>query len=168
MPFIPMRLPSIVAISLCALLFGCGADTPPEASTNPSAPATPGPGIAKHGGSVVRVGPHPVEVVTHASGQVYAYVEADIPVPQDGEMKVEVPVRGGRRPIDLRWSAARHRYEGRVLRETIIPGPVHVTYVIHGLTLVAVIPVCIIAPAIAVSVHVDHHHHGKHKHKWRH
>lgn len=174
-----MRITQPVFLVLPIFLIACGDETPPETVTETpqTVPAVgaPSAGIAKHGGSVVRVGTHPVEVVTHASGEVYAYVESDVPSPEDDPMRVEVSVLGGRRPLDLSWNARRRRYEGRLVRETIIAGPVNVTYVIEGIPLVAIIPVCIVAPAITVSVRVDrddhhhhHRHHGKHKHKWRH
>jgi hypothetical protein len=163
------------ALTLALAPVGCTED-PPTAPPAPivvlppnAAQGQAGSSDAKHGGTVVRLGPHPAEVVTHASGQVYAYVESDVPTPETGTMNVEVTVTGGRRPVELTWNRAQRRYEGRLVRETIVAGPVNVTYVIGGVTLLAFIPVCIVAPSINVRVHVDHHH-GKHKHrhKWRH
>ena len=133
-----------------------------------------------HGGTVVLAGAHPVEVVPHASGHVYAYVSGDAPPPPAGtELAVVVPVTGGVRTVELEWDGGERRWAGRVRRVEIVPGPVDVVLVAGGsrwvghATTIVVLPAIVVAtvapppPAVVVIEH-DRGKHRKHrKHRGR-
>lgn len=131
---------------------------------------------ASHGGAVVQAGPHPVEVVTHPSGEVYAYPPATVATPARATMAVEVPVRGASAPrrVPMRWVPAERRYVGVAPQVEIVPGPVAVQYTVGGhvhhghVGYVGVVPVVVDvhAPVVVVDVPVVHVH-GKHK-KFKH
>jgi hypothetical protein len=84
-----------------------------------------------HGGTMVLAGSHPVEVVPHASGHVYAYVPEDALSPADTELAVVVPVTGG-------------------VRTEIVPGPVDVVLVAGGSRWVGHVATIVVQPAIVV------------------
>ncbi len=157
-------------ILFAALLLGCGSEAEvevtPEPVAQPAVVEAPGqpPPRSRHNGTVVMAGRHPVEVVPHRSGEVYAYMPEGAPPPSDVNLTVTVPVRGraSGRPVPMQWNPRRERYEGRVRRLEIVEGPVDVVLVVAGVEYVGHVDVIVIAPAIAVVV-VDHH--GKHKHK---
>lgn len=128
---------------------------------------------AEHDGTVVLAGHYPVEVVPHASGQVYAYVLGDAPPPTDVELTIEVPVarRTTGRPVRMRWNPRDARYEGRVRRVEIVEGPLEVVIVVGGLEYHGRVDVYVLLPAIEVrTVHRrgKYKHKHKHKHKHRH
>jgi len=109
-----------------------------------------------HEGTVVMAEDVPVEVVTHESGEVYAYVRAEeAPAPERLSLTVEVPVRGRRsgRPVRLIWNERAGRWEGRVRRVEIVPGPVDVVVVLDGEPLRGHADVIVVAPAVDVRVH---------------
>lgn len=132
-----------------------------------------------HGGTVVLAGTYPVEVVPHQSGQVYAYVLGDAPPPPDGtELSVVVPVTGGVRTVELTWAAGETRWEGRVRRAEIVPGPIDVVLVTGGsrwvghVATIVVLPAIVVAPVAVVparpAVIVVEHDRGKHRKRRKH
>ncbi len=151
---------------------GCGSD---EDETIEVAAASPEEVAAasvepEHEGTVVAAGRYPVEVVPHASGEVYAYVLGDAPPPGEVEITVRVPVAGRStgRPVRLRWSPRQHRYEGRVRRVEIVEGPVDVVVVVGGVEYTGHVDVCVLLPAIVIEV-VEPHGKWKGKHHgWGH
>jgi hypothetical protein len=158
----------------------CGTEEPsdPSVATNAvPAAAAPGPTSAQHGGTMVMAGQYPVEVVPHASGEVYAYVQGGLAQPQQAEVTVTVPVEGGApRPVRMRWNRRELRYEARVQGVVIVPGPVVVDIIVGPEHAHGELVIVQVAPAIVVDVHVDHphdyvviHQHGKHrKHRKHH
>jgi hypothetical protein len=103
-----------------------------------------------HGGTMVLAGSHPVEVVPHASGHVYAYVPEDALSPADTELAVVVPVTGGVRTVELEWDGGERRWAGRVRRAEIVPGPVDVVLVAGGSRWVGHVATIVVQPAIVV------------------
>lgn len=127
----------------------------------------------RHGGTIVVAGEHPVEVVPHASGEVYAYVHGDAPPPGRVELGVVVPVRGGgTREVVLGWDRRHRRYAGHLRGAVIVPGPIDVELAIGTDTYHGHVATVVVAPAIVVDVHpvdVHVHRHGKHrKHRKHH
>ncbi len=111
-----------------------------------------------HGGTVVLAGTHHVEVVPHASGEVYAYA-VGAPPSVDATLSVVVPISGGVRTVELAWDAHHHRWGG-VVGVAIVPGPIEVAVVVGTHRWVGHSTTVIIAPAIQVAVvsprvHVD-------------
>lgn len=90
----------------------------------------------RHGGEIVVVEDHVVEVVPTAEGEVYAYVAAHdgvVPPPDDVQLTVNVHVEsGGVRPVRLEWNPDVLRFEGRVRGATPAPGPAEVLLVTDG------------------------------------
>jgi hypothetical protein len=145
-------------------------------ATGPIVAAAPPVG-ASHDGTVVMAGAYPVEVVPHASGEVYAYVLGDAPTPDGTELAVVVPVSGGVRTVELEWDPRQSRWAGQVRRVEIVPGPVDVVIVASGTrwvghsttfvvrpAVVVVAPV-VVAPAppvVIVPIYEERHDHGKH------
>lgn len=146
---------------------------PPGVVVAPPAAVAAGEVAPAHGGTIVMAGSHPVEVVPHESGQVYAYVLGDAPPPEGTELSVVVPVTGGVRPVELVWEAGESRWGGRVRHETIVPGPIDVVLVAGGARWVGHVATFVVLPAIVVvetapSVVVIEHGYGKHrKHRGR-
>ena len=176
----------VLTLVLGASLLACG-EEPPEvvAVASPPTVAAAPPATVQlapsHGGSAVAAGPYAFEVVPHASGEVHAYVPPGVEPPPGAELRVDVPVEGRdrKRPVRLRWDAEKSRYEGRVRRVTIAPGPVDVHYTVHEQVYVGSVTILVIAPAIEVHVdaprvrvrhkHKHKHHMGmRHKHRRRH
>ena len=158
---------------LSCVLAGCGSDdeTGVTVATGAAPPdvvveATVDP---EHDGTVVMAGDYPVEVVAHGSGQVYAYVLGDDLPPSDAELTIEVPVerRESGRPVIMTWNGHRHRWEGRVRRLAIVPGPLDVLLVFGGVEYHGYVTTCVIAPVIEVRVEGRRRKH-KHKHRRRH
>lgn len=164
----------LVAASLLVPLAGCSEpDESFEVAAEPgetemAAGELP---AAEHEGTMVMVEGYPVEVVTHASGEVYAWVRAEeVPVPERTVLTIEVPTeqRATGRPVRMRWSEAHDRWEGRVRRLTIVPGPLVVVLEVDGAPRTGHVDIIVVAPAIAVTIiETEHHGHG-HKHKHRH
>lgn len=186
--------PRAVAIaSVACILLGaiaCGSE-PAEVTLDPTGT---GPAVAvveptelpdgvsaAHEGTLVMAGSYPVEVVPHASGEVYAYVLGDAPPPPAGtEVAVVVPVSGGVRTVDLEWDPSESRWGGRVRRVEIVPGPVDVVLVVGGSrwvgrsTTIVVLPAPVVvapvvapvvvapAPVVVVPV-IEYGYEGKHR-----
>ncbi|NIW32632.1 MAG: hypothetical protein GWN25_37945 [Actinobacteria bacterium] len=107
---------------------------------------------ARHGGSVVHAGPHPIEVVPHASGEVHAYVQG--PRPPEARLTVDVPVRGRPRgrPVRLEWDADAGHYRGAVPRGVhIVPGPVAVHYHVGPRVYDVHAPHVVVGPTIVID-----------------
>lgn len=162
-----------IGVIACAAS-ACGSDEEETAiaaaSGSPAEVAVEVSAEPEHGGTVVVAGQYPVEVVPHASGQVYAYVLGDAgPPPGDVELTIEVPVAGRStgRPVRMRWNGRRGRYEGRVRRVEIVEGPIDVLIVVGGVDYHGHVDVCVLLPAIEVHV-VEHRGKWKHKHKGKH
>jgi len=122
-----------------------------------------------HGGTVVVAEGNPVEVVPHASGEIYAYAPAGAARP--ARVDVRVPVRGGSpRTVQLAWRERSHRFEGRVTGVVIVPGPLAVFVTIGGRVVDARADTFVVLPAIVIvqqpvpviEVH-EHHKHRKHR-----
>lgn len=168
MPISSMTRPLVAALLAAR---ACGEEPPPPPVAvapigGPMAVATVAP---SRGGVMVAAGPAQLEVVSHASGEVYAYPAAGLATPARAEVTVEVGVEGGRRPVAMRWDGRERRYVGRVQGVRVVPGPANVTVVVSGVRHVGWIPVVVVAPAVVVGVPgvVIDVHHGKHKHKHR-
>jgi len=103
---------------------------------------------AQHGGNLVVAGDHPVEVVLHASGEVYGYLLSSPRGSEQAALAVEVPVAN--RPaqrLALGWSSQLRRHEGR-LSEVIVPGPLVVHLTVGGEVSIGRLPRIVVAPAI--------------------
>ncbi|MBX3275536.1 MAG: hypothetical protein KF729_35075 [Sandaracinaceae bacterium] len=96
--------------------------------------APPPPGVvASHGGAVVSVGPHPVEVVARPSGEVEAYfVGASPPRGADAIISVRLPTDAGVRPVMLTWDPERRAHRGTLHGASLVDGPVAVRVVVGG------------------------------------
>ncbi len=175
-----------LALVACVRMQVCGPDE--EASPPPlpetgkqsqvSAAASPAPTpqpatvfapAARHGGTVVVAGEHPIEVVTHASGEVYAYILSPTPPTGDLELRVEIPV--AKRPpqaVTLRWDVRLKRYEGRARGVVFVPGPLIVHLVVGPQVWVGRATIIVIAPAVVFEIHQhkhkQHRKHRKHRH----
>jgi hypothetical protein len=165
-----MRTLSIViALGSVATLAVCGSEddaAPPPTTATPSVEViAPEPA---HDGTVVMAGEHPVEVVAHESGEVYAFVHGDAPPPGRVDIEVEVTVEdGGTRTVELDWHRGRERWEGQVQNVVLVPGPVDVhlhidSHVWHGH-----VATFVVAPAIVVEVEIEEHHHDVRVHTHR-
>lgn len=188
-----------VLVSLASLVLGvlgCGAP-PTEAELAASEPApvvlsVPADLAPSHDGTLVMAGAYPVEVVPHASGEIYAYVRGDAPPPSTAtELAVIVPVTGGVRGVELDWDPHESRWGGHVQHAEVVPGPIDVVLVVGGArsitrtTSIAVRPaVAVVAapavvapvvvaphPVVVVPVYEEEHHghdgweiHGPHGH----
>jgi hypothetical protein len=166
MPFPIFR--SIACVALVSAR-ACGAEEPAQPPTVNAvgAPAVVAVGSApaRERGTMVVAGPTSIEVVPHASGQVYAYPRTGITTPTSTDLDVVVTVEGGTRPVDMRWVESSHRYEGRLTGAVIVPGPTHVTVVLGtGVTYSGAAIIVVVAPAVVVVVD-DHRWRGKHKHR---
>lgn len=117
----------LLVFSLIAA-FGCGEDEAESTILVPEPPAVDEAPLnsdldREHSGQPIEVGGHDLEVLVHESGQVYVY-------PQDREIDaaslvVEVPLASGStRRLPLRWNATEVRFEGRLRRARVAPGPV--------------------------------------------
>jgi hypothetical protein len=156
------------ALLASSTILGCGEDAEPsvhdlEPTAADSQPVFP----SEHDGTVVMAGQYPVEVVPHASGEVYAYVLGEAPGPETVELTVAVPVRGRQtgRPVRMRWDPGEERYVGRVRRLAVVPGPIDVTIVVGGAAYYGHVDVCVVFPAIEVRVRERR---GKFKRKHKH
>ncbi|MCA9605346.1 MAG: hypothetical protein KC619_07115 [Myxococcales bacterium] len=140
---------SRIALLAALLLGSCGGEsegaTPSEPATStasteepaPTAPAVDAPPPA-HGGTVVAVGPHFLEVVAQGDGVVVAWVhERSAPLPAGSRVTVRVTADdGGQHPVLLVWDPAASSYRGRLYRVGAIPGPIRVTLATGDTTLV--------------------------------
>jgi hypothetical protein len=156
--------PRMVAIaSVGCIFFGaiaCGSE-PSEITLSP---VGTGPGVVSveplaipsgvspsHEGTLVMAGSYPVEVVPHASGEVYAYVHGDAPPPPAStELAVVVPVTGGVRTVELEWDPGERRWGGHLRHVEIVPGPVDVVLVVDGARWAARSPTFVVLPAVVV------------------
>ncbi|MFW6067263.1 MAG: hypothetical protein ACOC97_02915 [Myxococcota bacterium] len=138
-----MRTLLIAALVAGTGLRVCGAEEedaapppPPEVSAAAEAEIVPELREPRHGGEIVVVQDHVVEVVPTAEGEVYAYLAAHdgvVPPPDDVQLTVNVQVKsGGARPVRLDWNPAVRRFEGRVEGTAPAPGPVDVLLVVDG------------------------------------
>src|SRR5262249_3712118 len=119
---------------------------------DPGVPAVSAPPMVMrpiHGGTVVPVGQHPVEVVANSRGEVRAYVRSPHPpVPQDTRMMVHVPdAQGARHQVRLVWGPSGGAYVGRARRVEIAPGPLDVSMVVDGERYAASAPSYVIVQA---------------------
>lgn len=151
-----LKLPA--AALAATLLLGCGADDEEDLTvaveSEPGTVSIEAPPPA-HEGTVVMADDVPVEVVTHESGEVYAYVRAEEPpAPDRLGLTVSVPVRGraSGRPVRMVWNERDLRWEGRVRRVEIVPGPVEVVVQLDGEPLRGHADIIVVAPAVHVTV----------------
>lgn len=138
---------SRVAILVALMLAGCGdeaasvpAPEPPATTATDQAIPTPSPDPARpasaHGGTVVTVGPHLLEILAQGDGLVVAYVhEGSAPLSPGAHVTVRLTGDdGGQHPVLLVWDPAEASYRGRLYRVAAIPGPIRVTVVDGGAT----------------------------------
>lgn len=170
MPLEYLRTPVLVSLLVAR---ACGEQEPEAVPPPPSASGTlpaiaAPPAIATHGGALVAAGPAQLEVVTHASGEVYAYPAVGISDPARARVTTTIAVQDGTRPVELRWLPRENRYVGRVRDATVIPGPATLTVIVGGVQYVGISPILVVSPAIVVAVApavVEVGYHGKHKHR---
>jgi hypothetical protein len=154
---------SVAIASVGCIFFGaiaCGSEpseiTLSPVGTGPSVVAVepvaiPSGVSASHEGTLLMAGSYPVEVVPHASGEVYAYVLGDAPPPPTStELAVVVPVSGGVRTVELEWDPAESRWGGQLRHVEIVPGPVDVVLVVDGARWAARSPTLVVLPAVVV------------------
>jgi len=122
------------------------AEAPPSAESAPTTvaieaelptiEATAAVAQPQHGGTVVVVQDHAVEVVAQPSGEIAAYVvniEGHAPPPPSTVVMVNIHANDGvARPVALTWNAELGFYAGRLEAVTPAPGPVEVTLVVEG------------------------------------
>jgi hypothetical protein len=141
-------------------------DAPPAPTPEPAAAPAP---ERRHGGTVVVAGEQTVEVVTHASGEVYAYLATKTAPAENLAIRVEVPVaKQPAHSVSLQWNARLERYEGRVIDVEIAPGPLVVQVVVGSQIWVGHAAAIVIAPAVVVEVVHRHKLHKKHKRHKKH
>ncbi len=136
-----------LALALIALtwLQFCGAEEDPEADLpaiegEVAVAAVPSPAVEvvvpapSAGGTMLAVGPHPLEVSPYGDGTVIAYVRSpEPPPPATTQVTVRVPADDGEsHPVMLVWDPAGGHYRGRLRRVHPVPGPVEVTLVAGG------------------------------------
>lgn len=115
-----------VALALALLVAGC--DSEAAAPT----PLVAAPSLEPmHGGALLVLGVHRVELVAHRSGEVFGYLTRvdgrPVASPAQALMTIAPTVDDGpSRPVLLRWNPARVRYEVR-LREEPVEGPAEVS-----------------------------------------
>jgi hypothetical protein len=171
-----------VALSAVGWL-GCGSDEetsveitaaadeapPPDETGEPAAAVVIEDMEPEHDGTLVAAGPYPVEVVAHESGEVYAHVRGDAPPPADVVLTVDVPVERRRsgRPVRMIWNPRNERWEGRVRRLEVVPGPLDVHITVGGVEHHGHVDVIVVAPVVEVRVDTPRRRRRKHKHKHR-
>ena len=138
----PMRT---LSLSLFALLAACGAEETgdvPELATGSGTAAVAleadveadvEAAAATHGGTVVAVGAHHVEVVAHDEGVIDAFLLGEAPPVAETQITVSVSGDDGEvHPVLLTWHPSEGRYQGRMHHAQPIPGPVEVAVTIAG------------------------------------
>ncbi|MEC7524381.1 MAG: hypothetical protein VYE22_31155 [Myxococcota bacterium] len=131
------------ALTLALLLTACGGDDDdavPEMATGTASVAVEAEGTAEvdapaapHGGRVVSVGAHAVEVVAHDDGVIDAFVLGDAPEPAQVQLTVSVSGDDGEvHPVLLTWHPSEGRYQGRMHHAQPIPGPVEIAMTVSG------------------------------------
>ncbi len=109
--------------------FQCGGQEAGTVEVTPEVDRAPTGSVrAQHGGRIVSVGAHPVEVVANDGGEVRAYIRSDEPPPPERvRMTVRVPdASGEQHPVLLVWNPHEGAYVGRARRVQIAPGPIAV------------------------------------------
>ena len=120
----PMRT---LSLSLFALLAACGAEETgdvPELATGSGTAAVAleadveadvEAAAATHGGTVVAVGAHHVEVVAHDEGVIDAFLLGEAPPVAETQITVSVSGDDGEvYPVLLTWHPSEGRYQGRM------------------------------------------------------
>ncbi|MEQ9082066.1 MAG: hypothetical protein RLP09_49840, partial [Sandaracinaceae bacterium] len=134
-----------LSLSLFALLAACGAEETgdvPELATGSGTAAVAleadveadvEAAAATHGGTVVAVGAHHVEVVAHDEGVIDAFLLGEAPPVAETQITVSVSGDDGEvHPVLLTWHPSEGRYQGRMHHAQPIPGPVEVAETIAG------------------------------------
>lgn len=134
-----------LSLSLFALLAACGAEETgdvPELATGSGTAAVAleadveadvEAAAATHGGTVVAVGAHHVEVVAHDEGVIDAFLLGEAPPVAETQITVSVSGDDGEvHPVLLTWHPSEGRYQGRMHHAQPIPGPVEVAVTIAG------------------------------------
>lgn len=113
-------------------LVGCGSEEEPTVAPPPvAAPLSP-----MHGGTLVPLHDHRVELLAHASGELFGYLTRmdgqPLTSPEGALLTVTVTVDADHaRPVLLRWNGDTGRYEAR-LRDAPVEGPADVSLMISG------------------------------------
>ncbi len=124
------RVSSLLAL---AAVFGCADEAPVPSPVPVAAPVPSGPA---HGGSLVALRAHRLELKAHRSGEVFAYLTrpdgSPAPSSESGLLTVTLTVDDDHpRPVLLRWNADERRYEVR-LRQEPLEGPADVQLMVGG------------------------------------
>jgi hypothetical protein len=149
-----MSVPSVSTIVLAAALIQCGSEEQTTPVTAEPAEVvrveSPAPVLAPaHGGTVMRLGAHPVEVVGTNGGEVRAYVRSSqAPQPDRVRLTASIPdARGARRPVVLVWNPRAGYYAGRVRGAPLAAGPIDMTMVVGSERFEASSPTYVIVTA---------------------
>ncbi|MFK7989706.1 MAG: hypothetical protein AB8I08_27050 [Sandaracinaceae bacterium] len=129
-----------------------------QVAVSPAAAAEVVAPAPSEGGTVVVVGPHPLEIAPYGDGTVVAHVRSDAPPPPaTTQLTVRVPADDGEsHPVLLVWDPAEGHYRGRLRRVHPAPGPVEVTMVVDGTRYAGRQPeVVIVAPTAPPPVVVE-------------
>jgi hypothetical protein len=154
----------VLAVAAIAALLDCGGEdvetTPIVAADEPTAQVVvqaPGPIEPAHGGTIVAVGEHPVEILANRGGEVRAYMRSpEPPPPERVRMTVRVPdEQGQRHPVLLVWNPAEAAYVGRARRVQIAPGAIDVALVVGDARYEASSPTYVIIDAAPRPAQVE-------------
>jgi hypothetical protein len=133
--------PLVLALAVLASTFRlCGGedDDVPNAASAPTATMEATIEEARepaHGGVVVPVEDHQVEVVVSGDGAISAYMfdAGGQPVDIDAQVMIYVPIEGGtKRPVMLAWNRRAHVFEGRLHGVAPAPGALEVGIYVEG------------------------------------
>lgn len=147
----------LIATVALASMRVCGQNDPPPpvAVAGPPAVTVEAKAGGGHGGQVVPVGEHEVEVLMGEDGTVQAWViDAEREAVPNARLEVNVQVDGRPRPAVLLWDAEAHVYRGRVVGVThVTPGPVQVALILHGRPHRVYVPGFTFRPTAFIAVH---------------
>jgi hypothetical protein len=118
---------------LALALGGCG--TEDEVAVAPPAPVA-APVSATHGGTLVPLRRHRVELVAHESGEVFGYLTQldgqPLASPEGALLTVTITLDADHsRPVLLRWNGEAERHEAR-MRDAPVEGPADISLIVAG------------------------------------
>jgi len=119
-------------VGALVLIWACSSDEEATAPVTAPAPAA----TATHGGTLVALARHRVELVAHETGEVLGYVvdsSGDPLARPEGALLTVTPTLDADhvRPVLLRWNGEARRYEAR-LRDAPVEGPADISLVVSG------------------------------------
>lgn len=126
-----MALGRFALLSLAMVTSGCSQEAPAPAPVVAAPPVEP-----VHGGTLVTLRSHRVELVAHRSGEVFGYLTrldgAPVASPEGALLTVTVTIDADHaRPVLLQWNASQQRYEARMRAEPV-DGPAEVSLLTTG------------------------------------